>query len=79
MTIHSIISDELIFAGMEQATYDYSDVTINGISMQVEFLGSARARIIRLYSGDLNHYLNPLFTPGSVIYYAPKQGSHNIT
>lgn len=73
MTLHTVLPQELVLAGLEDSSYDYHDVVIDGISMQVEFLGSAKAKIIRLYSGNLTDYLNPLYAPGSVIHYRPSQ------
>ncbi|WP_438432506.1 YlzJ-like family protein [Gorillibacterium sp. sgz500922] len=71
MTLHTILPHELVLAGWEEASYAYQDVVIDGIGMQVEFLGSARAKIIRLYSGNLSDYLNPLYAPGSIIHFGP--------
>ncbi|WP_058303992.1 YlzJ-like family protein [Gorillibacterium timonense] len=71
MTLHTILPHELVLAGIEDASYAYQDAVIDGICMQVEFLGSARARIIRLYSANLADYLNPLYAPGTVIHYQP--------
>ncbi|MBC8080592.1 MAG: YlzJ-like family protein [Gorillibacterium sp.] len=71
MTLHSILPHELVMSGFEEAIYNYEDVTIDGLSMQVEFVDNTKARIIRLYSGNPNDYLNPLYTPGSIIHYVP--------
>jgi len=73
MILHTVLPHELVLAGWDEAAYDYHDVVIDGISMQVEYFGSARAKIIRLYSGNLSDYLNPLYAPGSVIHYRPTQ------
>lgn len=71
MTIHSIIPMEVIFAGMEQQTYDYVNVIVEGVSMQVERVGVNQARIVRLLSCRPNDFLNPAYMPGSLIFYQP--------
>jgi hypothetical protein len=75
MTIHSIVPMEIIFAGMEQQTYDYIEMTIGGIMMQVEVVGLNQAKIIRLLSCQPNDYLNPAYMPGTMISYQPSFGS----
>jgi hypothetical protein len=71
MTIHSIIPLEVIFAGMEQQTFDYLDVIIEGVSMQVERVGVNQAKIIRLHSCRPVDFLNPAYAPGTIIFYQP--------
>jgi hypothetical protein len=66
---------EIIFAGMEQQTYDYIEMTIGGIMMQVEVVGLNQAKIIRLLSCQPNDYLNPAYMPGTMISYQPSFGS----
>jgi hypothetical protein len=74
MIIHSIIPMEVIFTGMEQQTYDYVEVTVGGISMQVEILGVNQAKIVRLLSCRPDDFINPAYTPGTIIYYQPSFG-----
>jgi hypothetical protein len=71
MTIHSIMPMEVIFAGMEQQTYNYVEVTVKGITMQVERVGVNQAKIVRLLSCRPDDYINPAYTPGTMIYYQP--------
>jgi hypothetical protein len=66
---------EIIFAGMEQQTYEYIEVEVGGISMQVERVGLNQAKIIRLLSCQPNDYLNPAYLPGTMISYQPGFGS----
>lgn len=63
----SIIPLELIFEGMDTFSPQYVNVVISGIQMQVEALDSGKARIIRLYSPDPQDYLNPIWSPGSIV------------
>jgi hypothetical protein len=74
MIIYSIIPMEVIFTGMEQQTYDYVEVTVGGISMQVEILGVNQAKIVRLLSCRPDDFINPAYTPGTIIYYQPSFG-----
>ncbi|MEO3945039.1 YlzJ-like family protein [Gorillibacterium sp. CAU 1737] len=75
MTLYTVLPLEHVLAGVEEMDYAFEDVVINGISMQVEFLGATRARIVRLYSADLADYLNPRYSPGSIIRYQPVRES----
>lgn len=71
MTIHSIMPMEVIFAGMEQQTYDYRNLIVEGVSMQVEIVGVNQAKIIRLHSCRPDDFLNPAYAPGTIIFYQP--------
>jgi hypothetical protein len=71
MTIHSIMPLEVIFAGLEQQTCNYVEVIVGGISMQVERVGINQAKVVRLLSCRPEDYLNPAYTPGTIIYYQP--------
>lgn len=71
MTIHSIIPAEIIFAGMEQQTHNYTEVKMGGISLQIERVSDSQARIVRLLSCRPNDFLNPAFMPGTMIDYYP--------
>jgi hypothetical protein len=74
MIIHSIIPLEVIFTGMEQQTYNYVEVTVGGISLQVERVGVNQAKIIRLLCCRPDDFINPAYTPGTIIYYQPSFG-----
>jgi hypothetical protein len=62
---------EVIFAGMETQTYDYYELTLNGITMQVEKVGMNQAKIVRLLSCRPDDYLNAAYFPGTVIEFQP--------
>jgi hypothetical protein len=74
MIIHSIIPMEVIFTGMEQQTYNYVEVIVEGIAMQVERVGVNQAKIVRLLSCRPDDFINPAYTPGTIIYYQPSFG-----
>jgi hypothetical protein len=71
MTIYSIMPMEVIFAGMEQQTYNFIEVVVGGIPMQVERVGVNQAKVVRLLSCRPEDYLNPAYAPGTMIYYQP--------
>jgi hypothetical protein len=69
MILHSILPEELVMKGFDEAEYTFSDVTIDGISMQVEFVDNTQAKIVRLYSNNPSDYLDPRYAPGTLIHY----------
>jgi hypothetical protein len=71
MTIYSIMPMETIFAGAETQTYDYVEITLNGVPMQVEMIGGNQAKIVRLLSCRPNDYLVEAYLPGSIIRFQP--------
>ena len=71
MTIHSIIPDEEIFRGWETHRPRFAELTLNGVTMQVERINDTQARIVRLISPNANDYLNPSLAPGSLIEFVP--------
>jgi hypothetical protein len=71
MTIYSIMPMEVIFAGMETQTHDYYEITVNGITMQVERVGVNQAKIVRLLSCRPDDFLNTAYMPGTVIHLQP--------
>ncbi|WP_040948738.1 YlzJ-like family protein [Gorillibacterium massiliense] len=71
MILHTIIPQEHIYGAEKEQDYRFSDVVVGGVSMQVQDLGMGRARIVRLYSANLQDYLNPAYSPGAVIRFQP--------
>jgi hypothetical protein len=71
MTIYSIMPMEVIFAGTETQTYDYYELTLNGVTMQVEKVGLNQAKIVRLLSFRADDYLNAAYLPGTIITFNP--------
>ncbi|GIP36874.1 hypothetical protein J31TS4_01540 [Paenibacillus sp. J31TS4] len=67
MMIHSTIPLDLVLQGMEDTVYSYEDIRYGGVQMQVERMGPDQARIVRLYSGRLEDYLNPALQPGKIL------------
>ncbi|MBP1991276.1 YlzJ-like family protein [Paenibacillus eucommiae] len=71
MIYYSVIPSEVIFQGMEDFHPHYEEIQLNGLTMQVEPIGSNQARIVRLISTNPQDYINPRYTPGTMIEYSP--------
>jgi len=67
MIYNSIIPEDQTFAGYETFEPVYRTITMSGCEMLVEPIGTDQARIVRLFSPNPQHYLNPQWTPGTVI------------
>jgi hypothetical protein len=70
MIIHSIVADEVIFAGIEDIVAP-EEMLVNGLLMQVERMSNNEVRLIRLISPDLEPYLNDTYLPGQIIRFIP--------
>lgn len=71
MTIYSIIPEERIFEHAYKETPNYGMVQMNGIELQVEWIGPTQAKIVRLYSANPADYMNPSYYPGTIISMQP--------
>jgi hypothetical protein len=71
MIIYSVIPNEVIFEGLEDFDPRYEEISMDGITLQVERRGQHQAAIVRLLSYDPQDYLNPKYAPGSIIEYNP--------
>ena len=66
--LYTMVPPTTIFGeNSDNSSYEYQDISFNGIQMQVETMEWNRARIIRLYSTDPSHYLDPTLQPGNII------------
>jgi hypothetical protein len=71
MILYSIIPTEEIFQGMEDFNPQYEEIEMGGLSMQVERVSNNQAKLVRLYSTNPQDFLNPLFSPGTLLTYNP--------
>lgn len=71
MTLYSIIPEETVWEGRDSYEPSYMEVQINGITMQVERLNAYQAKIVRIYSGNSYDYMNPAYSPGSILEFQP--------
>jgi hypothetical protein len=63
---------EVVFAGMDSQTYDYYELTVDGVTLQVEKVGLNQAKIVRLLSCKPDDYLNAAYMPGTMIQFSPR-------
>jgi hypothetical protein len=68
--IHSIVTDETLYAGLDDIRAP-EELTINGVLMQVERLTNNQAKVVRIISPELHHYMNEKFSPGQIISFQP--------
>ena len=64
--IHSIVSDEMLYAGLDQITAPV-EMQINGVCIQMEWISNNQARVCRLLSPNPNDYMNEKYAPGQII------------
>lgn len=70
MIIHSIVADEIIYAGIENILAP-EEMQVNGVWMQVERMANNQVRVVRLISPELEPYLNDNYSPGQIISFQP--------
>ncbi|WP_442600890.1 YlzJ-like family protein [Paenibacillus sp. KN14-4R] len=63
----SVIPQEQIWEGFDSYQPKFSITQVAGLQMEVEPVGVGLGRIVRIYSPDPQHYLNPLYAPGTII------------
>ncbi|WP_010269408.1 YlzJ-like family protein [Paenibacillus senegalensis] len=71
MTIYSPMPEELIFQGMDEANYEFQHIQLDGIDIQVQMVNANQAKIVRIFSPIADHYLNPSYSPGTIITFPP--------
>lgn len=70
MIIHSIVPDEIIFAGIEDILAP-EEMLVNGLLMQVERMSNNEVKLIRIISPELEPYLIDTYMPGQIIRFQP--------
>ncbi|WP_135547272.1 YlzJ-like family protein [Paenibacillus cymbidii] len=71
MIIHSVMPIETVMQGFDEHQPAFQEIELGGVTMQVETVDARRVRIVRLFSPDPQDYLNPHYTPGTIIAFAP--------
>ncbi|MDF2723655.1 MAG: YlzJ-like protein [Paenibacillus sp.] len=71
MILYTEVALEAVMEGWGIEPPSYSEVTVNGVLMQVESISPYQGRIVRLYSPEPHHYLNPAYAPGQLIEFKP--------
>ncbi|MDQ0337321.1 hypothetical protein J2S00_000091 [Caldalkalibacillus uzonensis] len=60
---------EWVYEGYEQFNPHFEEIDYKGVKMMIEPSGPYQAKIVRLLSANPQDYLNPNYSPGSVIYF----------
>lgn len=71
MILYTSVPIETVMEGFEDKQPETSEVTVNGILMQIEPVAPYQGKIVRLYSPDPMNYLNPDYAPGTIIEFKP--------
>jgi hypothetical protein len=69
MIIYTSMPLELVYEGFENFIPQHEEIVHNGVSMVVEPFGTHQSKIVRLLSCNPQDYLNPSYSPGSVIHF----------
>ncbi|MFF2482590.1 YlzJ-like family protein [Paenibacillus sp. NPDC058071] len=72
MTLYTIMPLELVLDGIHNEGNDSHEIWLDGVCMEVRPLAPGIGQVVRLLQCQLNDYLNPQLTPGSIIRYGPK-------
>lgn len=63
----SVLPPEQVFQGMDEYKPAYIMLDGDGCLMEVEPIDATRARVVRLYSPNPQHYLNASLMPGAIV------------
>jgi hypothetical protein len=74
MIMYTPLPLESVLEGMDGMTDDLSEISMNGVRLQVKMLSGNQAQVVRLISPDPQQYLNPAYAPGSYIHFQPGNG-----
>ncbi|OXM84729.1 YlzJ-like family protein [Paenibacillus rigui] len=67
MIHYTVLPLDAVMDGIETMEASTIEVTMNGITMQVQPMNATQASIVRILSPNPQDYLNPLYSPGRVI------------
>lgn len=72
MTLYTSMPLELVMEGLENEMEPMQEVWASGIKMQVVPIAAGMGKIVRLLECNLDDYLNPNYTPGSIVHYGSR-------
>ncbi|MBS7530807.1 YlzJ-like family protein [Hazenella sp. IB182353] len=72
MIYYTALPEELIFSNLNEEAPPLKEIEVDGIQMVVQMENETEASIVRLISGDLNHYLDQRLQPGNKIQFTAK-------
>ncbi len=67
MTFYTVLPLEDVLEGIEDEPIPTLEISMGGMTLEVEALGDFQARVVRLVSTDPKHYLASHLAPGSII------------
>jgi hypothetical protein len=70
MILYSVVPEEVVFDGIDDYKPNYIEIKHNGVTMQIEPMNSQQAKIVRLFSANVQDYMNPAYMPGTIVDYS---------
>ncbi|MCD9023423.1 YlzJ-like family protein [Cohnella silvisoli] len=71
MTLYTAMPLELVLDGIQNEPGPFVEVTIQGVTMQLQPVAPGIGRIVRLLAAPLSCYLLPEYLPGRTICFHP--------
>ncbi len=71
MILHTAVPMSVVMDGIDEPHHRYTEIQVDGILMQVEPINAYQVKIVRLFSPNPYHYLNPSYAPGQIIQFKP--------
>lgn len=71
MILYTEVSLETVLEGWGSPPPAYTELTVNGVLMQIEPISPYQGKIVRLLCPEPHHYLNPAYAPGQLIEFKP--------
>lgn len=65
--LYTVMPIEDVLDGLSETPPITAEVTMNGITLEIEPLGSFQAKVVRVLSTDPRHYLESHCQPGAII------------
>ncbi|WP_127508411.1 YlzJ-like family protein [Paenibacillus humicus] len=69
MTLYTIMPLEQVLEGIRQERASKLEIQHEGMLLQVEPIAPGAGKLIRIVQADLECYLNPAYSPGTLIHY----------
>lgn len=74
MILHTIVPVNLVVDGYDKLP-PTKELTIAGVTCEVQFIDESTAKIVRLYSTDPGVFLDNRWQPGTLIRFVPRPRS----
>ena len=69
MIIYTAMPLEFVYSGFDEFHPQYEEIDYQGVKMVIEPSGPYTGKIVRLLSCNPQDYLNPSYSPGSMIHF----------